>query len=366
MEDDSNLRIEKIEKQKNFLIKFCYWGVIFTCVFLVMKYLGSILTPFILAFIIAAILNIPIKYICNKTHAPRSLISILFVVLFYSIAIFAVMLVGAKLVVVLKDLFMSLPNFFKTSLEPIMWDSVLYLEKMVMSLDPNLISAIEESSTALLNTLGDFISKLSTSVVKYVSGFAYSIPGIFLKTLIMIIVTFFITIDFEKITSFIKRQLPENINNTLQEIKKYGSTTLVKCILSYIFILFLTFTEISIGLTLIGVNNAILIGLIIAIFDILPVLGTGGIMIPWAIISLIYGNYKVGIGLILLYLFITVVRNIVEPKIVGQQVGLHPVVTLISMFAGLNLFGFIGLLGFPIGLSILKYLNDKGTIKIFK
>ena len=363
MEEDPEL---KIEKQKNFLIKFCYWGVIITGIFLVFKYLGSILTPFILAFIIAAFLNIPVKYICNKTHAPRSLISILFVVLFYSIAILALTLVGAKIVIVLKDLFMSLPHYFTTKLEPIMWDSVQYFEKIVMSLDPNLISAIEESSTTLLNTLGDFVSKLSTSVVKYVSGFASAIPGIFLKTLIMIIVTFFITIDFEKITGFIRRQLPDNVNSALGEVKRYGSTTLIKCVLSYVFILFLTFTEISIGLFLIGVDNAVLIALIIAVFDILPVLGTGGIMIPWAIISLIYGNYKVGIGLILLYLFVTVVRNIVEPKIVGQQVGLHPVVTLISMFAGLNLFGFVGLFGFPIGLSILKYLNDKGTIQIFK
>lgn len=89
-------------------------------------------------------------------------------------------------------------------------------------------------------------------------------------------------------------------------------------------------------------------------------------MIPWAIISLITGDFFRGFGLLILYLLITVIRNIVEPKIVGHQVGLHPVVTLASMLAGLNLFGIIGLFGFPITLSLLKNLNDRGVIRLFK
>ena len=104
----------------------------------------------------------------------------------------------------------------------------------------------------------------------------------------------------------------------------------------------------------------------LTIDDILPVLGTGGIMIPWGIISLIMGKWVLGLGLLALYLIITVIRNIIEPKIVGHQVGLHPVVTLLSMLAGLQLFGIIGLFGFPITLSLLKNLNDRGVIHILK
>ena len=152
----------------------------------------------------------------------------------------------------------------------------------------------------------------------------------------------------------------------LFEIREYVCGTLIKCILSYALILFITFSEIAIGLTVLRVPNAILIAVCIAIFDILPVLGTGGIMIPWAIISLITGDFFRGFGLLILYLLITVIRNIVEPKIVGHQVGLHPVVTLASMLAGLNLFGIIGLFGFPITLSLLKNLNDRGVIRLFK
>ena len=92
---------------------------------------------------------------------------------------------------------------------------------------------------------------------------------------------------------------------------------------------------------------------LIAALDILPILGTGGIMIPWAVVSFILGYTSLGIELLVTYFIVTVVRNYVEPRIVGAQLGLHPIITLISMFIGLRLFGFLGLFGLPVGISFL-------------
>ena len=89
-------------------------------------------------------------------------------------------------------------------------------------------------------------------------------------------------------------------------------------------------------------------------------------MIPWAVITALLGDYTMALKLFILYIVITIIRNIIEPKIVGSQLGLHPVVTLASMFAGVQLAGVVGLFGFPIGLSLLKHLNNTGTIDIFK
>ncbi len=121
----------------------------------------------------------------------------------------------------------------------------------------------------------------------------------------------------------------------------------------------LTFVELSIGLSLIGIDHSVLIALAISIFDILPVLGTGGIMIPWSLICLIQGNFILGIELILVYVIITVIRNIVEPKIVGAELGIHPVATLMAMLVGGQLFGIIGLFGFPILLSFILFKTEK-------
>lgn len=149
-------------------------------------------------------------------------------------------------------------------------------------------------------------------------------------------------------------------------IKEYVVGTLFVCIRSYALIMSITFLELSIGLTVVGVENSIFIAFLIAIFDILPVLGTGGVMIPWIVLEALKMNFSMALALLLVYLFVTVVRNIIEPKIVGAQIGLHPVVTLSSMFVGAQLFGVLGLFGFPICLSLLRYLNENGVIRLFR
>lgn len=100
--------------------------------------------------------------------------------------------------------------------------------------------------------------------------------------------------------------------------------------------------------------------------NILPVLGTGTVLIPWSIIHIMTGNYSMAAGIFILYLVITVIRNIVEPKLIGKQMELHPVITLASMLTGLKFFGIWGLFGLPIGISFLKKLNSNGIIHIFK
>ena len=182
----------------------------------------------------------------------------------------------------------------------------------------------------------------------------------------MIISTFFLAKDHDALAGFVLRQFPERGRALLLHIREYLVGTLLICIRSYALIMSITFLELSIGLTLIGVEHSIPTALCIALFDILPVLGTGGIMIPWTVISLLQGRYALGVGLAVVYLAVTVIRNILEPKIVGGQLGLHPVVTLAGMFIGAQLFGIIGLFGVPITLSLLCNLNQSGDLRLFR
>jgi sporulation integral membrane protein YtvI len=131
-------------------------------------------------------------------------------------------------------------------------------------------------------------------------------------------------------------------------------------------ILSVTFIESFIGLTFLGIDYAFTLAIIIAVFDILPVLGTGGIYVPWAVINLILGNYRLGVGLLLLYGIIVVVRYMIEPKVVGQQLGIHPLLTLMSMFAGLKLIGVAGLILGPTTVVALKAFQHAGIIPKFK
>lgn len=159
--------------------------------------------------------------------------------------------------------------------------------------------------------------------------------------------------DYERIAAFAGTNTPHQAKKILNNIRIYLTDTLFVVIRSYVLIMLLTFAELSILFSLFGIESAVMKAALIALLDILPILGTGGIMIPWAVTSLVLGYTKLGLELLLIYGIVTVIRNYVEPKIVGTQLGLHPIITLVSMFIGLRLFGFWGLFGLPVGISFL-------------
>ena len=259
----------------------------------------------------------------------------------------------------------QIPSLYSQYLLPTLREISFWLEELLSGADPQVLTALEEMQTQLFSMLGQLVSSVSVWLTTWVSSTAVSLPGLFIRLLLMVISTFFFTIDYEKITQFVLNALHGHTREIVLQVKNYVVGTLFVCIWSYALIMFITFTELSIGLWVIGVERSTLIAALIAVFDILPVLGTGGIMIPWAILSLLGGELTRGLSLLVLYLIITVIRNIIEPKIVGKQIGLHPVLTLMSMYVGTNLFGVVGLFGLPILLSLLRYLNEKGTISLY-
>lgn len=354
------------EKRRKFIIDFFYFAIWLGLAFLVLKYGLPLIAPFVFGFLVAFLLKNPIDFLAKKTHLKRSFAAIITVLLFFATIGLLLVLASFKVMASLRELFFMLPQFYTQEIAPFLLDLSREIEDIGMKMDPSLVTTLTNVITDFVKSLGSMISNLSVTAVSAISGYASSLPSFFIKLLLMIISSFFISADYYKLTGFLLRQMPEKARDMTIHIKEYVVGTLFACIRSYALIMTITFVELSIGLSIIQVDNAILIALLIAIFDVLPVLGTGGIMIPWALISLIQANYPLAVGLIIIYLIITVIRNIIEPKIVGSQVGLHPVVTLVSMFVGAQLFGVLGLFGFPITLSLLNHLNETGIVKIFK
>ena len=207
---------------------------------------------------------------------------------------------------------------------------------------------------------------ISRYVLNASTTFVAKLPNALVAIFMSIIATCFIALDFDKIKGFIVRQFRDNHLDTMVQVKDVFSQSVIRYIKSYAIILLITFTEAAIGLTIIGVDYAILISFFIAIVDILPVLGTGTVVIPWIVVCFVTGDVYRGVGLLILYIIITVVRQIIEPKIVSQNVALHPLVTLMAMYVGAKLLGIIGLFGFPITIIILQSLNESGRIHLWK
>ena len=130
---------------------------------------------------------------------------------------------------------------------------------------------------------------------------------------------------------------------------------------SYSLLFLLTFVELLIGFSILKIDYAPLISTIVAIFDILPILGVGGVLLPWSVIGFMTDNLFIGIGVLILYLIIAFIRNIAEPKLVGDQIGLHPLATLIFMYLGLQFLGFLGMFLFPVTLSVIVGMKREQT-----
>lgn len=357
---------EQYEKKKNFIINVVYGVIILLLIYVSLKYVLKLVSPFILALIITYFLKRPTRFISRKLKLPYKPVAFLLVLIFYSTIGVLVSLLGIKIFSVISDFVLQVPYLYDSKIEPFLTSTFNSIETSTYKMNPALVAALSNFFEQFIQSLSGMVSSLSMKAVTGVSSVASTLPGLFIKLVIMIISTFFIAGDYDKLTGFVLRQFSRKTRRLVIRIKQYMIGTLFVCFRSYALIMTITFLELSLGLTIIGIHGAIKIALLIAIFDIIPVLGTGGIMIPWTIITFLQGNYGLAIGLLAVYLTITIIRNILEPKIVGSRIGLHPVVTLICIFVGAKLFGVIGIFGFPITLSLLRHLNDTGTIKIFK
>ena len=136
--------------------------------------------------------------------------------------------------------------------------------------------------------------------------------------------------------------------------------------LAYMLIMTITFGELLLGLLFLRVDYAVLIALVVAVLDILPIIGTGTILIPWGIIEIIKANYALGAGILVLCAVISVVREVIEPRIVGSRLGLSPLLSLVLMYAGLKLFGVLGMFVVPLTMIYLKFLNDTDRIALWR
>lgn len=338
-----------MQKKRDFLTNFAYWAIVAAGVYLALEYLLPISVPIIFGILIAWL----VVWLSQKLHCPHKLLRIGLTLLIYGIIGLLIGLLSVKGASAISGLVKWLPQVYEKKLLPFATMVYNWCAETIRLLDPALISALEMLLDSVLSALKTLVSSLSALAVNLVSSIATGVPNLILSLLAMIFSTIFVVSDYENISAFTATHTPKNLKDILRKIRIYLTDTLFVVIRSYVLIMLLTFTELSILFSIFGIEHPIIKAAAIAVLDILPILGTGGIMIPWAVTSLVLGYTGLGLKLFLIYGIVTVVRNYVEPKIVGTQLGLHPIITLVSMFVGLRLFGFWGLFGLPVGISFL-------------
>ena len=348
-----------IEKKRQFIINTVFYAIIICLVLIVCKYLVPILLPFILAFIMASVLVIPAKKLAGKNSKIRRFCAIIVGVVFFVLLFLGIAFLGVALVDWFLGFLEFIPRLYQEEILPMLNFLYLELAERLTFADPELTAKINGVFQNFIGNIGNFISSFSVNAIKAITSGIAGIPGLIIKLILMIISCFFFLLDYDKIMAFFVSLIPKGKEKNFETIKWYVTNTLLVYIKSYSLLFLMTYVELSIGFQILGIPYAPIIGLMVAVFDILPVLGTGGILLPWTVVLLVMKNIPMGIGMFVLYLVITVIRNTMEPKLVGKQIGLHPLATMISLFVGLKVVGFWGMLIFPTTLAVLSSMKKE-------
>lgn len=370
-----------IEKKKNFIINTVYTVILLALFYLFFKYAFGTLFPFLVSIAAAMILQRPVNFISRKTPIKRGLASVLCVLLGFFALISVLVLIGIWAGSELKGFI----DYIIIQLE----DIPAFIEKIKDYLANGLSFLPDKAESAITSFVGDKLSSLldtpekpagegmsidlsalSTPLLSILDT-AKAIPTTLVSVLVALIACCFMTSDYKTLRGIILGIFRPETRDKIIRGKNLLIPSLAKMAKAYGIIISITFCELSLGLgllKLLGIYEGgyiFIIALAIALIDIVPVLGTGTVLGPWAAISLLNGNYSMAIGLIVMYVCITVIRQIIEPKLVAAQLGIPAFLMVIAMFMGTKLFGFIGLFLLPITLVMLKLLNDEGIITLF-
>ncbi|MCL2120742.1 MAG: sporulation integral membrane protein YtvI [Clostridiales bacterium] len=354
------------ESQKIFIVRFAYWLIVAGIIYVFLKYLMPAITPFLIGSLVAVSLRPLAKWVAGVTKVKQKWMAVIILVLFYSIVGTLLTISGIRLASAISHFFSVIPDYYRSTIEPAVRQSLNTLIILFQEIDPTLQATIQSLSGNVISSMANLVTTVSTAVLNWVTGFAGAFPGFMINFLITVLASFYVSADYPGIKSFILKQLSQEKLQLLRQIKNntfkfFGSYIKACCIMTLIM-----FVELLIGFFLIGVRNAPGLALVIALFDALPVVGTGTILIPWIIVSIISGELSRALKLAILYGVVLVVRNTIEPKVVGMQIGLYPLITLLCMYLGASLFGIVGLIVFPLAGTILTDLNKSGTIHLYK
>lgn len=351
---------------KTIIKKICLLIITFITIFLLAK-LFMFYIPFLIAYIISLLVEPIIKWVNRKTNLSRKTSSVLVLFTVFVILIGLISWGIVSLISESTELLAALNTYLEKAIE---WINSLIqninLDKFQISNE--IKQMIQDSSSDILNKVIEFLKNILNGFLEYLK----SIPTILIYTIITILATYFITSDKFYMLDRLEHHIPKKILGKITTKIEKITRSLGSYLKAELTLVAISFIAVLMGLNifyLIGMNVGypLLMAILIAFVDAMPILGSGTIMVPWSIILFLNKEYSVGFSILGLYIFVIALRQFLGPKIVSSKIGVHPIFTLISMYTGFKLLGIIGLLIGPIALIILKdvFENtiDKGILK---
>ena len=310
--------------------------------------------PFLIAFIIALMIEPAIKSLMKKTKMTRKTCSIIIFVIVFSIIIGCLVWGIISLVSESTNLLQMLNLYIDRAYTQIQ-DAIGKMNITRVSVSKNVLNLTQDASKELLLKVSKWLTGFLTKLIEIVT----SIPTITIYIVITILALYFICTDRIYMLDFMEQHVPSKWLQKLGKHIREITINLGRYLKAQAILILVSFVISVIGLyifKIVGMNvkYPLLIALAIGFVDALPILGSGSVMVPWAVIEALNGDLKLGVAIIVLWIIMSLVRQVLEPKIVSGRIGIHPIFTLIAMYTGFKVIGVMGMIVGPIALIIIK------------
>jgi sporulation integral membrane protein YtvI len=317
--------------------------------------------PFLLAFVLSRLLAPPVKFCMDhmkRVRIPRGIITLIGMILLFGILGTLIFALANRIVRELMQLLQNTPTY-------VSWlqDTALpYLRNLYQSysdvLPESVMTYVNDAIATISANAVSFAGSLSASITGGAVRTAASLPTALLSVVLTIMGTYYMTADKDRISAFFQRTFPENVRTHSKILKKNLVFSLFGQIKSQLLVSLIIMVFLMLTFVLFRIRYGLLFGFFIGLADALPVIGAGLFLIPWCLFELIMGHYAMAAFFAVAYICVIVIRQIAEPRIVGHNLGLYPLATMIAMYVGFRLMGFLGLICGPILLNFLRVVLE--------
>ncbi len=335
-------------------------------VFLVCRYALRLFLPFFVAFFLAFLTRPAVRYLSRRTGRSEKVIA-------GAVTLFTLFLLGVFLYFLFSRLLIELQNLLSWLAEDSQNPNgqiarmIAFFQQLIDRIPlvgrlremDFLRHFIDDPEGFVAEQLSNILTRFSGAVTGAVAAALRAFPSLVLGLLVGVISCFYFAVEFDTVTAALSMLVPNTFRQKLPRWRARAAEGLRRYLRAYLLLFLLTLGELLIGFFILRLDYAFLLALLTAILDILPVLGVGTVLIPFAIFAFAGGNVFRGVGLLVLYGIITVVRQIAEPHLVGKSLGLHPILMLVSFYAGLRLFGVVGIFVGPVIAVLIKTFAER-------
>ncbi len=354
----------EIDWQKYMAVIICTVAAV-GVLYIVLKYVLGLVLPFIIGWAVSLAvvpLSCKLEAKCNKKLSKRFW-AVLFIILIIAGILSALIFGISRLMFEVQKLVERLgADSGGGNLNEIIGNFILKVEEALSKIPfisglfegDRFASLRENINESLSSSISEVISSLASKLPSFAAWLFGAAPSFFLFIAAVVISSFYFSIDHEGIRSGVASVCPKKLLSFYMSqkprIKNYAS----KYIRAYLLLFLITAAELFAGFIIIGIDYALLFAILLAVLDLLPVLGVGTALIPWAAVSLLSGDVKTAVGLMILYGIMMIIRQMAEPRLIGKSLGVHPVLMLASVYISLKLFGLAGTFIGPAAAIILR------------